>query len=82
MARDARVDAFVQRFRDLDYKSVKAWPIYESGQGQRVMYHMIHTTDHPQGPKLMRRAHAQAVRSPSTDAAQLKLLEVKRQNGK
>ena len=60
---DARAEIFRKRFVDeLGYKYVHSWPIYEreSGDG-RVMYYMIHATDHPEAPKLMHRAYKQAV---------------------
>ena len=58
MSRDARRDAFVDRFkRDLGYKSVKAWPIFGRETGGTLMYYMIHATDHPEAPKLMSRAY-------------------------
>ena len=61
-----RVEHFVDRFRrELGYRSVKAWPIYkrEGGTG-KLMYYMIHATDHPEAPKLMARAYSQAVKPP------------------
>lgn len=74
MSREARVDAFVHRLRDLGYQSVKPWKIYDQQGSDSVMYYMIHATDHPEGPLQMARAYKQAVRDPSTDAEQLKLL--------
>lgn len=51
-----------QRFQDeLGYATSLAWPIY--GQDRRVMYHMIHATDHPEAPKLMNRAYKKATGS-------------------
>jgi three-Cys-motif partner protein len=50
------------RFRDeLGYTSVKAWPIFEHRNGGKIMYFMIHATDHPEAPKLMSRAYLRAV---------------------
>lgn len=60
---DARAEIFRKRFIDeLGYKHVHYWPIYEreSGEG-RVMYYMIHATDHHEAPKLMHRAYKEAV---------------------
>jgi three-Cys-motif partner protein len=51
---------FSHRFvRELGYASAAAWPIYErSEQGLgKVMYFMIHATDHEEAPKLMNRAY-------------------------
>lgn len=62
MSREHRRDALVNRFkRDLGYKSVKPWPIFERDDGGAVMYYMIHATDHPEAPKLMSRAYRKAV---------------------
>jgi three-Cys-motif partner protein len=53
-----RADFFRNRFeRELDYTHVKPWPIYRSRTSSRVMYYMIHASDHPEAPKLMRRAY-------------------------
>lgn len=62
MARVERATAFVQKFRELGYRSVRAWPIYKRQSGREVMYYMIHATDHPMAPGLMRRAYANAVK--------------------
>jgi three-Cys-motif partner protein len=57
-----RVDAFVDRMKDeLGYKSVKPWRIFKRQMGGSIMYYMIHATDHPQAPMLMRRAYEKAV---------------------
>jgi hypothetical protein len=47
--------------RDLQYKSVNAWPIFERENGGAIMYYMIHATDHPEAPKFMSRAYRRAV---------------------
>lgn len=53
------------RIRGLGYKDVKAWPITQKSQGEgRVMYHMIHASDHLEAPKLMYRAYTQLVNYP------------------
>ena len=73
MSRDELRDAFVYRMKkDLGYKSVKAWPIYERENGGAIMYHMIHATDHPEAPKFMSRAYRRAV-YPLEPIEQLKL---------
>ena len=58
-----RARAFAQRFQnELGYVSVKPWAIHSSeGDQGRLMYHMIHATDHLEAPKLMARAYAAAV---------------------
>lgn len=54
---------FSHRFiRELGYASAAAWPIYERADGDfgKVMYFMIHATDHEEAPKLMNRAYKAA----------------------
>jgi len=43
------------------YQSVVPWAIYDRMGGSRIMYFMIHATDHPDAPGLMARAYAKAV---------------------
>ena len=51
-----------ERFQnELGYATALAWPIY--GQNRRIMYHMIHATDHPEAHKLMHRAYKKATGS-------------------
>ena len=58
----ARAQCLTNRIRDeLGYTSVKAWPIYERQNGGKIMYFMIHATDHPAAPMLMNRAYTHAV---------------------
>ena len=57
-----RADVFVDRIKaELSYASVVPWPIYEKQGSNRMMYFMIHATDHPEAPMLMRRAYSRAV---------------------
>lgn len=57
-----RAQLFSERLRnELDYVFVHPWPIYERKGGGKVMYYMIHATDHPEAPKLMNRAYYKAV---------------------
>jgi three-Cys-motif partner protein len=52
------VNCFAERFREeLGYKYAYAWPIYERKGGKKIMYYMIHATDHYEAPKLMHRAY-------------------------
>ena len=52
---------FVARFKDeLKYRSVVAWPILSKGDEGRIMFFMIHASDHPEAHKLMFRAYKQA----------------------
>lgn len=51
-----------ERFRvELGYKYVAAYPIFESKKTNRIMYYMIHASDHEEAPALMVRAHHKAV---------------------
>lgn len=62
MDRQQRVHAFTARLKnDLGYKSVKPWPIFQRQDGGNIMYFMIHATDHPEAPGLMKRAYNKAV---------------------
>ena len=57
-----RAKLFADRLhKELEYNFVSPWPIYERKGGGRVMYYMIHATDHPEAPKLMNRAYYKAV---------------------
>ncbi len=53
-----------QRFQDeLGYNSVAAYPIFDRNEGNKIMYYMIHGSDHEEAPALMVRAHHNAVRA-------------------
>ena len=57
------LEEMVARFHnELNYRSVKSWPIFDKKTGGRVMYHMLHATDHPEAPTLMARAYNRATR--------------------
>lgn len=59
---------FKKRFEDeLGYKHVKPWAFYSQQGGGRIMYFMIHASDHPEAPKLMHRAYCEVVRSVQKD---------------
>jgi three-Cys-motif partner protein len=47
----------------LGYRFAAAYPIFDKQKGNRVMYYMIHASDHKEAPALMVRAHRKAVRS-------------------
>jgi three-Cys-motif partner protein len=57
-------DEMAERFRsELGYKDVRPYPIMEApGGGGRIMYYMIHATDHLDAPELMTRAYNTALR--------------------
>lgn len=68
-----RVKLMVERFKELGYNHVMAWPIHEKDEhGGHLMYWMIHSTDHPAAPNLMRRAYDKAV-GPRDMSAQIPL---------
>lgn len=53
-----------KRFQDeLGYRFSAAYPIYDKNKGNKVMYYMIHASDHDEAPALMVRAHHKAVRA-------------------
>ncbi|MGE0388450.1 MAG: three-Cys-motif partner protein TcmP [Gammaproteobacteria bacterium] len=67
-------ELLAERFqKDLHYQTALAWPIYESATGKRVMFHMIHASDHPEAHKLMYRAYNFAVGIRSSIAAMKQL---------
>ena len=58
------VESLRQRFeKELGYAYVAAYPIFDKAAGERVMYYMIHASDHDEAPALMVRAHYKAVRA-------------------
>ncbi len=70
----ACAQAFCDRFRDeLGYKHAYAWPIFERSSGRRIMYYMIHATDHDEAPKLMHRAYKGATGQITEDQLLLNL---------
>ena len=59
---------FSERFKkELGYNYAHPYPIYEKRGGGRIMYYMIHATDHPEAPKLMWRAYTEIVKNLSTE---------------
>jgi three-Cys-motif partner protein len=57
----SRALMFCQRFREeLGYRHAHPWPIYKKGNRGRIMFHMIHATDHDEAPKIMWRAYRNA----------------------
>lgn len=58
-----RAEEMRKRFQtELGYKFAMAWAIYAAKETNRIMYHMIHASDHPEAPKLMERAYTDIVR--------------------
>jgi three-Cys-motif partner protein len=59
----SRGELIAERFRaELGYKHATPFPIFERKGGGRIMYFMIHASDHDEAPKLMWRAYHNAVR--------------------
>ena len=59
-----RMNLFCRRIKEeLGYKHAYGWPIYSKERGGRVMYHMIHATDHDEAPKIMNRAYRNALKA-------------------
>jgi hypothetical protein len=57
-----RMQVFCNRMKEeLGYKHAYGWEIYSKEKGGKVMYHMIHATDHDEGPKIMNRAYRNAL---------------------
>lgn len=48
---------------ELGYKFSAAYPIFDREEGNKIMYYMIHASDHEDAPALMVRAHGKAVRA-------------------
>lgn len=58
--------------RELGYAYSYAFPIYEKAAGGKIMFYMVHASDHPEAGKLMVRAYNHAV-SPLEDSEQLEI---------
>jgi len=68
MSNRDRAQLFTERFLELGYADVKPWPIYSDAGSTRVMYYMVHATDHSEAPRLMRRAYERVgLGAPSTE---------------
>jgi three-Cys-motif partner protein len=63
MNKDQTVEAFRLRFvEEFGYKHAHGWPIYDRQGSQKIMYHMVHASDHDEAPNLMSRAYKTATR--------------------
>jgi hypothetical protein len=49
--------------KELGYRFFAAYPIYDRDEGNRIMYYMVHASDHEEAPALMVRTHVKAVRA-------------------
>lgn len=58
--------------QELGYQHAYSFPILEKPSGGRVMYYMIHATDHDDAPKLMYRAYRKAI-EPKESIEQMEL---------
>src|SRR6266540_5462042 len=69
-----RAASVAERFRsELGYQEATPWPIHERGGTGRVMYYMIHASDHSEAPALMRRAYEWAVAPVPEEVDQLEI---------
>lgn len=60
-------DVTCERFKtEFGYAFVHPWPIYKSAGGGRILYYMVHASDHELAPTLMRRAYSKALDEPET----------------
>lgn len=73
-----RARMFAQRFRqELSYEYVRPYAIYGSespGGLGRIMYFMIHASDHPEAPKQMNRAYREVIHSGTGPGQQINLI--------
>lgn len=68
-----RAQVICERFKqELGYKSAHPFAIFRKHNTGRVMYYMIHATDHPAAPKLMAQAYNGAI-SPEIPPEQIEL---------
>ena len=64
--------AFAKRFeQELGYGKALVYPIHSQRRGGKVMYHMIHATDHPEASPLMIRAYRKVAGRPELSNQQL-----------
>jgi len=63
MSRWRRQEELKKRFQEeLGYRYADSWPIYAvKARKTRIMYFMIHATDHDEAPKLMKRSYLKSV---------------------
>ena len=58
MSKTQVVETVRQRFvEEFGYKHAHGWPIYDRQDSQKIMYHMVHASDHDEAPNLMSRAY-------------------------
>jgi three-Cys-motif partner protein len=67
-SQSSRRDQVCERFKqELGYAYATPFPIFERKRGRRIMYYMIHATDHAAAPKLMTLAYNTAVLPPEPE---------------
>jgi three-Cys-motif partner protein len=67
-----RAKLVAARFKDeLGYAYAHPYPIHSTRRGNRIMYHMIHATDHPEAPPLMIRAYRRVSGRPEIGPVEL-----------
>lgn len=59
--------------QELGYSKAEVFPIHDDKQGGRVMYHMIHASDHPEALPLMVRAYRKVSGRPDLDGKEEQL---------
>jgi three-Cys-motif partner protein len=66
--------------QELGYRKAEVFPIHSSTRGGRVMYHMIHASDHPEALSLMVRAYRKVSGRPDLESKeeQLDLIDLLR----
>jgi hypothetical protein len=74
LSKTKRCDLLCERLKsEFNYAHVTPFPILERYPGRRVMYYMIHATDHPTAPSLMHPSYKKAVNYPPEPEEQLLL---------
>lgn len=56
--------------KELGYGKARAYPIHSADRGGRVMYHMIHASDHPEAFPLMVRAYRKVSGRPDIEVSE------------
>lgn len=65
LSADEIAEEFCQRFlHELGYRHAYRWPIFQEYASKRVMYYMVHATDHNAASGLMHRAYREVTKRP------------------
>jgi three-Cys-motif partner protein len=74
MDRTLRARLVASRFeKELGYGKAEVYPIHSATHGGRVMYHMIHASDHPEALTLMVRAYRKVSGRPDLEDKEVQL---------